>query len=87
MIWTCDNCGRQIKGEIVLPVWCSCRAWPHWAKLVKRLRHDGERGVGDTVQRIAAKFGGEKFKLWAGSMGIPCGCTERQAKWNRLYPY
>ena len=92
-IWTCEH-GRQhlhVRGHTkrcrCVPFTSMKVEWPLWAKLVKRLRHDGERGVGDTVQRIAAKFGGEKFKLWAKSMGLPCGCTERQGRWNALYPY
>ena len=62
-----------------------CR--PGWAKAVERLRHTNDVGVGDTVQRIAAWFGGERFKAFAAKVGIPCGCTQRQDEWNRLYPY
>lgn len=59
----------------------------YWVKLVAILRTDADAGVGDTVQRIAAKFGGERFKTFAQKIGIPCGCTERQAEWNERYPY
>lgn len=58
-----------------------------WVRLVRFLRSPSDTGVGDTVQRIAAKFGGERFKKWAKKIGIPCGCDKRQAEWNRLYPY
>ena len=60
---------------------------PRWVRFVKRLRKSTDTGVGDTVQRIAAKFGGERFKKFAQRIGLPCGCTKRQSEWNRLYPY
>jgi len=58
-----------------------------WVRYVKLLRKPEDAGVGDTIQRIAAKFGGERFKRWAARLGIPCGCSTRQADWNRMYPY
>lgn len=58
-----------------------------WVRLVKMLRKPEDKGVGDTVQRIAAKFGGERFKAWSKKLGMPCGCTERQEEWNRIWPY
>jgi hypothetical protein len=60
---------------------------PTWVRLIRMLQQPGDVGIGDTVQRIAAKFGGERFKTWAKRIGLPCGCTERQAEWNKLYPY
>lgn len=61
--------------------------WPKWAKLFANRRIESDIGVGDTVQRYAAKVGGEQFKRFSKWLGIPCGCTERQGEWNRLYPY
>lgn len=61
--------------------------WPRWALLIKRLRTDADKGVGDTAQRIAAKFGGERYMRLTKRLGMPCGCSERQDEWNRLYPY
>lgn len=84
----CDNCGAQIIGDPEIEcLLCESDVWPAWAKWVARFRKPGEVGVGDTVQRIAARFGGEKFKRLSKRIGLPCGCTERQADWNRLYPY
>jgi hypothetical protein len=60
---------------------------PRWLKYVRFFRSPEDRGAGDTVQRIAAKFGGERFKKFAKKMGIPCGCTSRQDRWNKQYPY
>ena len=61
--------------------------WPRWAITLKRLRTDADKGVGDTAQRIAAKFGGERYKRLTKRLDMPCGCSERQDEWNRLYPY
>ncbi len=51
------------------------------------LRNNADKGVGDTAQRIAAKLGGERYKRLTKRLGMPCGCSERQDEWNRLYPY
>lgn len=60
---------------------------PLWVKLIKQHRQDGDKGAGDTAQRLFAKFGGELFKTFAKSIGMPCGCTERQKAWNERWPY
>lgn len=57
-----------------------------WVRILTRLQTPEDRGIGDTVQRIAAKFGGERFKRFAKRIGLPCGCTGRQARWNADYP-
>ena len=98
MTWTCDKCGITINGEPIFPIHCKCenvyyevqanhKEWPRWTKLIRMLRTEADRGVGDTVQRIAAKFGGERFKAFSARIGMPCGCTQRQEEWNRLWPY
>lgn len=63
------------------------KMWPQWCHLVKRFRKPADAGVGDTVKRIADKLGGELFKSASKSLGMPCGCVERQERWNKLYPY
>lgn len=93
---TCDHCGKEYANAIA-PLHCRCggvtgyveqpqrsNAWVRWVKL---LRKPQDNGVGDTVARIAAKFGGERFKEFSKRIGIPCGCTERQAAWNEQWPY
>lgn len=60
---------------------------PMWVKLISKLKIAEDKGVGDTVQRYAAKLGGELFKEWSKKMGMPCGCTQRQNEWNKQYPY
>ena len=57
-----------------------------WIRLLQRLSSPQDIGLGATVKRIADKVGGERFKVWSKRIGLPCGCTEREIKWNRLYP-
>jgi hypothetical protein len=61
--------------------------WPAWAKAIAALKQDGELGVGDTVQRLAAAVGGEGYKALRKRIGLPCKCAERREKWNRVYAY
>lgn len=61
--------------------------WPLHARLFYRLRREGERGVGDTVARLLGAAG-EKFKVvYKKITGNDCGCADRQASLNTLYPY
>jgi hypothetical protein len=78
----CGKIGEVADGTLHKPK--TSTAWVRWVKL---LRKPEDRGVGDTVARIAAKFGGERFKAFSKRIGIPCGCTERQAAWNEQWPY
>lgn len=93
-MFVCDECGRQFVSKSGLPVRCMCRKnpvakenWPLWAKAINRLKNDADKGIGDTVQRVAAWFGADLFKSFAEKLGIPCGCSGRQDTWNRMYPY
>ena len=46
------------------------------------------RGFGDTFAKFTKATGLKKAtKLLFGIFNADCGCTERQAKWNRLFPY
>lgn len=58
-----------------------------WVRLVSYFKAPEDAGVGDTVARYAAMLGGEAFKAWSKKLGMPCGCTQRQAEWNARYPY
>ena len=60
---------------------------PRWVKLLERIRGPADKGVGDTAQRLVARFGGERVKAFADRIGIPCGCADRQEQWNALWPY
>lgn len=58
-----------------------------WVAALSRLRKPEDEGVGDTAQRLAAKFGGERYKRFMKRIGAPCACEKRQAEWNQLYRY
>lgn len=92
--WKCPDCGYEIEGEVLLPVHCICtrserakKRPPYWFRWLKHLSKPEDKGAGDTIQRLAASLGGEKFKKLTDMIGLPCGCTERQEMLNRLYPY
>jgi len=61
--------------------------WPRWAKFVHKLRKRDDRGIGDTVKRLAGR-NGKRFKRWyLATAGEECGCANRQHLWNAIYPY
>ena len=77
---------RRLRSELInIPL--PRHKWPAWASAIARFSKPQDSGVGDTVQRIAAKFGGELFKAFSSSIGMPCGCTDRQKDWNTRYLY
>lgn len=87
----CRKCGQSVHNcqdvepqRLVDP---KPRPWPVWAWAIARFSKPQDAGVGDTVRRIAAKMGGEAFKAFAKTIGIPCGCDGRQLDWNERYPY
>lgn len=61
--------------------------WPKYAKYLCRRRKAGQRGVGDSVEALAAKLGGRLFKKFTSKYGIPCGCAGRQRVLNEKFPY
>ena len=61
--------------------------WPAWARGVELLRFPEDVGVGDTVERWAAKVGGAQFKAMAKAVGLPCRCAQRREEWNKRFPY
>lgn len=62
--------------------------WPLVVKAMAIFRKETDKGVGDTLQRWAAKLGGEVFKeKYQEYMGEDCGCGNRQERMNLRYPY
>lgn len=62
--------------------------WPIGAVLASMARTSDDKGVGDTIARLAAKMGA----AWAAKefekiSGVPCGCVDRRAHYNSKYPY
>ena len=97
---TCEQCQRKFYTNLAITKCPNCAlgrpprpitervtSKPKWIDLVSYFRLPEDKGVGDTVQRYAAMLGGEQFKAWAKKLGMPCGCTTRQAEWNARYPY
>ena len=54
---------------------------------IQRQRIPSDIGVGDTVERILSKMGGDQFKWVMARLGVDCGCGSRQEWLNRVYPY
>jgi hypothetical protein len=64
------------------------RPWPRLARWIEKRRLPGDKGVGDTLSRMLAKVGGERFKFWYKAItGQECHCTDRQARLNAMYKY
>lgn len=62
---------------------------PDWGSLnpMKRLAREGDKGLGDIVERNIGKIGGDIFKKWFQKLfGRSCGCQERKEEWNLQYP-
>lgn len=58
-----------------------------WTRFIKLLRKPEDKGVGDTVARMIASVGLDRWKAFSKKIGIPCGCSQRQDELNRLWPY
>lgn len=62
--------------------------WHGVARTLARLERAGDKGLGDIVQRIAAKAGGESFKVWFKRLtGRDCRCDDRRASLNDIFPF
>jgi hypothetical protein len=70
----------------VKPVAIPREQWPTWAKAVTPWAEPEDIGVGDTIHRKLGVLG-EVFKATLKTLGVPCGCDQRQEEWNILYPY
>ena len=62
--------------------------WPLAVKALARMRAGGEMGVGDTTKRLLAWIGAESMAAaYRKLTGKDCGCADKAAKLNALYPY
>jgi hypothetical protein len=96
---TCQRCTASKKpqqdNEIIrslaalfdLPPLSKPEDWPLLIRGISRQRIPSDTGVGDTVERILAKMGGDQFKWVMARLGVDCGCGSRQEWLNRVYPY
>ena len=67
------------------------RRWPWFALLLEKRRKEGEKGCGDTLERlIHSGAKGRYLKIlesWFKEFAIECGCGDRKARMNGHYPY
>ena len=55
---------------------------------VKTDIYAGQKGLGDTVASLTHLTGLDQLaKLYEDTTGKPCGCQQRQALLNQLFPY
>ncbi len=54
-------------------------------KAKKSIKSTKAKGLGDTVEKVLEKTGIAKVAKWI--LGKDCGCEERKAKLNKLFPY
>lgn len=70
------------------PVAIPRERWPLCIKAVALLAKPEDKGVGDTAHRVLAAGGGDALaKLFEQATGRACGCSDRAARLNDLYPY
>jgi hypothetical protein len=61
---------------------------PRLVKHLKRYRRPADRGLGDTVARMAGGTNGKRFAAWfAARVGQLCGCADAQTWLNRNFPH
>lgn len=83
----CPECGGTVTCEATAAR-TTRETRPHWAKLVERwFRKPDDIGVGDSFERMSEALGADRVAKFVKRWGIDCGCANRKAKWNRLYPY
>jgi hypothetical protein len=63
------------------------REWPFFLRPMKLLAKEGDKGLGDIVERAIGPAGGDAYKAWyEKTFGKPCGCTKRQDNLNDRFP-
>ena len=72
----------------VAPVAVPREKWPFAVRVLARKAKPGEVGIGDTLHRLIGHLGGDAMAhAFTRLTGRDCGCSDRAAKLNRLYPY
>jgi hypothetical protein len=62
--------------------------WPFVVRVLAARAKAVEKGVGDTAKRLLLRMVADGLAwLYEKATGRPCGCADRQAKLNALYPY
>jgi len=79
-----EACDEHIEVHHEIPY----DGWPLWAKLLRKVKVDGEVGLGDTVERLIGKDNSEAFKTWyVATTGRKCNCQGRKRQLNIQYRY
>lgn len=97
--YLCDNLtipcfeGREIyRNRFTDPVSYASRGakspkWPFILQPLKAFAKEGDRGLGDIIERMVGPVGGDAYKKWHLKIfGKPCSCSERQDSLNLDFP-
>lgn len=61
--------------------------WPLSIRALALVAQPGDTGIGDVAHRVLAGMGADALaKLYEQATGKPCGCADRAAKLNQLFP-
>jgi hypothetical protein len=61
--------------------------WPVIVRPMKRFAKEGDKGLGDIVERVIGPVGGHAYKIWyQATFGEPCGCEKRIDRLNERFP-
>lgn len=85
--WLCDNIPLRCTegGKLYDNQYVDRRNWPLVLKPMRLLSREGDKGLGDIVERNIPK--GDGFKAWfKTTFGFSCGCDERKNWLNQNYP-
>ena len=86
--WVLLSVADYTRLELKYPTSMASADWPGWARVIRLVKTDADRGVGDTISRVIGPIGGEAYKVWfLATFQRPCGCTERQADLNAKFLY
>lgn len=62
--------------------------WPLWARTLAAMQGEGDKGVGDTIERVMGPKTSESFKGWyKRTFNRNCGCDGRKEDWNNRFKY
>lgn len=90
-VYTCRRCSTEIFFKTdAKKVRQQVKRSSTLVSMVMRYRVEGEKGVGDTVERLINTIGSrplKRFKASLEKLGINCGCQNRKEWLNKRYPY
>ena len=60
------------------------KTYKEYKEAFEKAHANDSKGLGDTIKKVTKATGIDKL---FDSMGIDCGCDDRQKKWNQKNPY